>query len=613
MHLADVLAALGVRSSGVRVGRETSPYDPTTHDGRDRSFFVDVRAAAMGDPEARARQAKFQGQLGEYIAAAMDTADTADAIPPAWGGRWYVEQIEQMRPAVSSFDSTVITDPRSIPIPRFAGTTPAQIVTEHTEGQPPARGVVDVEQIEMKPKGYSGETQITRELLDSSPALVDRMVSEALMESYAQQTEMAFVALIEAGATAGPAGGASALTLELAIRTALARFPTTRFRAGGRILPSAAHYSALSTANAPDGRPLMPYVGYGPTNASGVLGTAMARMEIAGVEAAASWANLATRTYLRAAAADAMSFESSLLDFRFYEKDGPHLIDYAVGATSGAWCASLGASWPSRRPRPAGSTPRTSRWPPGAGPGPPGSGDHRAGHGRRGAGPAGRRPSATEEELQAALDVAVAHVTPLLDVDYRDPVSWPDDLHDGVLLAAVLTYRNAESPTAAPEEDTGQSRRPPSPLRLGRPGPTALGPVPGPRRVGGLRCALSDRSARRAGPGPGRVQPDPGRLPGVGQGLPGPGAHAGPGVARRPGDPLGLGPGRGPGLTATLLVRAAGPDVGLRELEAVAETVLDRAPASWRFARAERPYRAQAGELVALACDLVFSLTASIT
>lgn len=330
VHLADVLAALGVRSSAIRLGREASPYDPTTEEGRGRSFFADVRAAAQGDQDARARTLQFQAQLGEYISAAMDTADTSDAIPPQWGGRWYVEQIEQMRPMVSSFDSTVITDPRTIPIPRFAGTTPAQIVTEHTEGDPPNLGVVNVEQIEMKPKGYSGETEITRELLDSSPALVDRMVSEALQESYAQQTEAAFVALVNAGATPGPAGGATALTLELAIRTALAAFPTTRFRTGGRVLPSASHYSALSTANAPDGRPLMPYVGYGPTNAAGVSAAAFARMEIAGVETVASWANPGNRTLLRAASSDAMSFESSLLDFRFYEKSGPHLISFAV-------------------------------------------------------------------------------------------------------------------------------------------------------------------------------------------------------------------------------------------------------------------------------------------
>jgi hypothetical protein len=74
----------------------------------------------------------------------------------------------------------------------------------------------------------------------------------------------------------------------------------------------------------------------------------------------------------------------------------------------------------------------------------------------------GGAPRSTEEELQAALDVAVAHVVPLLREPYRDPVEWPDDLHDGILAAAVLTYRNAESPTAPPEEDLGRSRKAPA-------------------------------------------------------------------------------------------------------------------------------------------------------
>ena len=34
---------------------------------------------------------------------------------------------------------------------------------------------------------------------------------------------------------------------------------------------------------------------------------------------------------------------------------------------------------------------------------------------------------------------------PLLDPEYQDPEGWPDDLHDGIVIAAVLTYRNARA------------------------------------------------------------------------------------------------------------------------------------------------------------------------
>jgi hypothetical protein len=61
-----------------------------------------------------------------------------------------------------------------------------------------------------------------------------------------------------------------------------------------------------------------------------------------------------------------------------------------------------------------------------------------------------------DEDLTDALETAIAHIRPLLREDYRDADKWPDDLHDGVLLAAVLTYRNAETPTAANPEQYGE-------------------------------------------------------------------------------------------------------------------------------------------------------------
>jgi hypothetical protein len=67
----------------------------------------------------------------------------------------------------------------------------------------------------------------------------------------------------------------------------------------------------------------------------------------------------------------------------------------------------------------------------------------------------GGAPSATDDDLTEALDTAVAHIEPLLRESYRDRDEWPDDLHDGVLLAAVLTYRNAESPHASPGDRYG--------------------------------------------------------------------------------------------------------------------------------------------------------------
>jgi hypothetical protein len=73
----------------------------------------------------------------------------------------------------------------------------------------------------------------------------------------------------------------------------------------------------------------------------------------------------------------------------------------------------------------------------------------------------GGAPSATDEQLQEALDVAVAHIVPLLSPEWADAEGWPDDLHDGVLLGAVLSWRNIESPTPAAAVESGSPIVPP--------------------------------------------------------------------------------------------------------------------------------------------------------
>ncbi len=50
---------------------------------------------------------------------------------------------------------------------------------------------------------------------------------------------------------------------------------------------------------------------------------------------------------------------------------------------------------------------------------------------------------------------------PLLDPEYQDPELWPVDLHDGIVIASVLTYRNAESPTPAAAVASGVPTVPP--------------------------------------------------------------------------------------------------------------------------------------------------------
>ena len=328
---AEILAALGVERSAVRVTREPSPYAEGAGISEKRGFFADLYAArSRGDGEAAQRVAKFQAQLTDYIAAANSIADSGQIIPPAWGGQWFVDEIAKQRPCVGAFSSGSISNPSPFPVPRFKDTTPSALVADHVEGTPDTAGTVNFDQVMVTPKAKSGRAEVSRELIDSAPQLADRVISGALRESYAQITESTMAGVLVAGATPGPAGGATAASTEGAIRAALGNLPGTRFAPARVILPSAHIWGALVAADAPDGRPLIPYMGYGPTNAAGTAQTAYARGGIAGVDTVPAWALPAGDTIIGAGPNDAMSFESSVLEFRFAEKSGPELIEFNV-------------------------------------------------------------------------------------------------------------------------------------------------------------------------------------------------------------------------------------------------------------------------------------------
>ena len=335
--VAEIVAALGQQPGAHYVRNEPSPYVEAGRVSEHRGFFSDLYAAgARGDGEAGRRAAQFQAQLRGYIEAANNTTDSLQIIPPAWGGAWYVEEIARQRPLVTAFASATITDPRPIPVPAFQDTTPSALVGDHVEGVGDTPGTVNFRQVTVTPKAKSGRAEVTRELLDSSPALADRVVSGALRESYSQMTESTMAGVLVAGATAGPAGGATAAAVEGAIRSALGLLPGTRFAPGRVILPSAHVWAALVSADTADGRPLIPYMGYGPTNAAGVAGSAYGSGAIAGVETRPAWALPAADTIIGAGPADAMSFESSLLEFRFSEKSGPEFVEFNVWGYFGA-------------------------------------------------------------------------------------------------------------------------------------------------------------------------------------------------------------------------------------------------------------------------------------
>ena len=88
-------------------------------------------------------------------------------------------------------------------------------------------------------------------------------------------------------------------------------------------------------ADTADGRPLIPYIGYGPTNAAGVAQTAYGSGAIAGVETRPAWRSRRPIPSL-APAHPTRCPSTLLLEFRFTEKSGPELVEFNVWGDFGA-------------------------------------------------------------------------------------------------------------------------------------------------------------------------------------------------------------------------------------------------------------------------------------
>ena len=248
-----------------------------------------------------------------------------------------MEEIERMRPLVGAFSSATITDPRPIPVPAFRDTTPSALVGDHVEGVPDVAGVVNFDQITVTPKAKSGRAEITRELLDSSPVLADRVVSGALRESYAQMTESTMAGVLAAGATVGPAGGATAITVEQAIRS------RARALARDAVRPGARHPAELRTYGRPWSAPMGPTGAPCSRTCSTGRQTRPARPRRRTHPARSPAWKLARRGPWRRPTSSSgrarptrCPLSRPCFEFRFAEKSGPELIEFNVWGYFGA-------------------------------------------------------------------------------------------------------------------------------------------------------------------------------------------------------------------------------------------------------------------------------------
>ena len=129
---------------------------------------------------------------------------------------------------------------------------------------------------------------------------------------------------ILAGATVGAAWPTA--DFSAAVVETMAGFIGTRLAEADTVLVKPSAFVQLATEKDSSKRPMNPYLN--PSNADGTMGSAAGRLNVAGVAVRQAWSS--TADLVVAKRTDAAVFESSMLGFRFNEKQGPAAIEFAT-------------------------------------------------------------------------------------------------------------------------------------------------------------------------------------------------------------------------------------------------------------------------------------------
>ncbi len=333
---------------GARVTREAAVY---TMNGSGPSFVQDAwKSRTQGDFEARDRLLKFEKMTTDMVGEAMqdptsfaiNTGNASGVIPPGYRPDLYVSQLLKGRPLTNAISGGTIADASPFNIPAFVSSSGA--TGAHVEGVNPADGSLSVGTITVSPSAISGKYTITREIADSSNPAIDAIATQAMSESWSQQTEALVYAKLNGaqgvgGAiTAGfvPSGAQAATTagqgdeLGLGVRQALALYPFRRFSAVDFGFLSQEATTQFAGAVDSTGRPLFPWVS--PMNPLG--GASQQGYFVDGVTFQPAWSmtgNAAGDTdVIMGNKNDVWHWESPVLNFRFEEVSGPANVVLAL-------------------------------------------------------------------------------------------------------------------------------------------------------------------------------------------------------------------------------------------------------------------------------------------
>lgn len=325
--------------------------------GRGPSFVRDAwKARTESDHEARERVMKFQRQTEDLVQTLMDdpsfainTGNAGSVIPPGYRPDMYLTQLLKGRPLTNSISRGTLSDASPFNIPSFVSSSGA--TADHVEGVNPNEGALSVGSITVSPSAISGLYKITREMADSANPAIDAIATQAMSESYSQQTEAKVYTelngtngiggtitsgFVPSGAQASAVTDAAATDQGrkylAAIRQALALYPFRRFAAPDFAFLSQEGTTVAAGAVDTAGRPLLPWVG--PQNTVGTSNSVTQGYFVDGLTFQPAWSMSGNTSgdadVIIGNRNDVWAWESPTLMFRFEERSGPAFVELAL-------------------------------------------------------------------------------------------------------------------------------------------------------------------------------------------------------------------------------------------------------------------------------------------
>lgn len=321
-------AAVGATGPAIRTTRAELVYGPAS--GGAGAFLRDVyHAATSGDSEARGRLDRHYTMAADLLARAVVSSDV-DTIPTQYMPGMFTPAIAAGRPMASFFQRVPITDAAPRTFARV--TTSTTVAVQASQGANNAAGGFGTEPVTLTPTAYMGHVDVARQVIDGSDPAAASMILDDMQERYAEATEAALVAVLEAGGTASSYGIVAAEPHDY-VKAALVAYKTARkIRAGGAFLPDAAYEGLVNQVDGA-GRPMLPFLG--PQNADGTVMVGADGGSILGIQIAQSWASNAGKA-ITARPSDAFYVESSLLSFTYDQPAGPAAVRMGVWGYFGA-------------------------------------------------------------------------------------------------------------------------------------------------------------------------------------------------------------------------------------------------------------------------------------